>query len=305
MIIRTLSCLLLGIIWVAVFTGCDSNRGGVEAVLLRIDETELTGLDFQRFLTGHLAGDLDDEMSEAEPAGAEVRSRLFDLFVDEQLMLEEARLTGIEISETDVEIYLADIAEPSDHDRKRAVARLAQLQLQEAWADDVEPVSDDEVDRFLATEGRVTIRRVELRSLLLPDADEATRVHRQISRRRMTFDEAIALHQDPEMPNRPFRVTWETADPLLQAALEGLKPGQISQPQNLHGNSYLFQFLGRVEEQDDISRQQWLQAQKTLKSRRQRDQQAEKMAELRDRIDHQRYPGRLLFSYRNDSLADG
>ena len=107
------------------------------------------------------------------------------------------------------------------------------------------------------------------------------------------------------MPNTPFRVTWETVDPLLQAALEGLKPGQVSQPQNIHGNSYLFQFLGRVEEQDDISRQQWLQAQKTLESRRQRDHQTEKMDELRDRIDHQRYPGRLPFSYRSEPPADG
>jgi len=279
-----------------LMTGCGGGKTDADAVVLRVAEIERSGLDFQRFLRGQLAEATDDP---------EVKSRLFDLFVEEQLMLEEARRKGIEIADEDIEAYLVDLEGPTDADRSRAYGRLAQLRLQEVWAEELAPVTQTDVDAYLEAEGITTVRRVELRSLMVPDADEAARLHRQIDRRRMTFDEAVALHQHPSMPNTPFRVTWDTLDPILREALEDLKPGRITPPQDLHGNRYLFQFLGWVEEQDDASVLQRQQAEKTLESRRLRDRGQKMMAQLRQTIDHRRYPGRLPFPYREASADNG
>ena len=112
------------------------------------------------------------------------------------------------------------------------------------------PVTDEEVRAHIGEgiQSPVVGRRVRFRNLMLPSAEEAERVYREIRRRRITFDEAAVTQEAGPGHRVPVELSWDGLSEELRAALDGLKPGQVSRPVVQHGNHYLFRIESWVSD---------------------------------------------------------
>ena len=101
-----------------------------------------------------------------------------------------------------------------------------------AVAAQLPPVTEDEARRHLEglREAAGEARRVRLRGLMLESAEEAERVYDQIRRRRITFNEAVVRHETATGQGVSLELGWDDLWEEQRAALEKLRPGQVSRP---------------------------------------------------------------------------
>jgi len=225
--------------------GCgDGGEGPESVVIARIDDQRFTVADFNRYTEANLL-EGDEEQSDAAEGSSDedslrVRSRLFDTFVEERLLLAEAQAREIEIDEVELERYLGIVPGPSraEEVRRRLMIELLQEQAFEAQpeptAEEIEAYLKQHRDRLIAPQ------RVELRALMLSSMEEATKVHRDLRKRRITFDEAVARHEATPGQSEPTRVGWDALPEPVREALQGVKRGRISKPLELNGDVYIF-----------------------------------------------------------------
>jgi hypothetical protein len=252
----------VGLVLVAVVAlGCDrAPEDPAEVVVARLGEEALTLAEFQAYLgTQLLDAGLAHELGEAE-----VKSRLFDAFLEERLMLLEAERRGIVVEEPEIDAYLGfdefeEETEPSElaDPRELARKRLMIEKLRDAVTAELPAPSVEEIEAY-AEEHRERLlpeRRLELRALAFDNEDEARRVYQEIRRRRMTFAEAVVLHESHPGEGLPLRMDWSNLSEELRAPLEGLKPGRVSEPQEFHGSYYLFKVESWLKEPEDLEQE--------------------------------------------------
>jgi len=214
-----------------------------EIVVARIDAHALSLAELQTYFDANLLA--DEEAGELSPEEmGRVKSRLFDAFVDERVLLAEAEKRG---------------REP------------AQLEA-EAYADD--PPTESEIRDYIETHrDRLRPRReLELTALMLTTMEQADTVYNQVRRRRMTFNEAIARYEANPGQTLPIRVAWDSLTEDLRQALDGLKPGRITRPVQVHGEAYLFRLESlprEVETTEDDSLMAWAAGELQAERRRQ------------------------------------
>jgi hypothetical protein len=199
------SLVALGLLLAVVACQPDPRDPGA-ATVARIDGGVVTLGDFERYLQANLVpGD--------EKPSTLVRSRLFDAFIEERALQAEAERVGTDVATLEAEAW------------RRAMER--------------NPVRDAELRAYL-TEHRARLadrRRITLRSLPMGSMEEATGVRRRIERKETTFDEAGQ--------GLPRTLIWQELPEGLRAALEGLRPGEVSVPVEMHGEVFLFRIESR------------------------------------------------------------
>lgn len=285
--------------------GMACDRGPSEPsdlIVARLGDEPLTLAEFQAYLGTQLL-----DLAPADAEGEEqVKSRLFDAFVEERLMLLEAERRGIVVAEQEIEAYLGfdefeEDAEPSELADPAALAR-ARLMVEklrdEITGDlprptpaEVEAYADEHRDRLLPE------RRLELRALAFNTEDEARRVYQEIRRRRMTFAEAVVLHESHPGEGLPLRVDWSNLSEELREPLEGLKPGRVSQPLQFHGSYYLFKVESWLREPEDLEQELRERARAELEALARERAEQELIAEARREFPVRIKPRHLPFRY--------
>lgn len=210
----------------------------------------LADLDF------YLSLNLLTEAGEGVAAGEDfdrVKSRLLDGFVDERTLLAEAERRGLEITESDIDVYLlspAD-AEPATEDlltssRHRALARqrLMIRRLEESEAARLSESTDEEVRSYMAShqDGQAPRRRLRLRSLRLDSMETAEKVDRDIRKGRTNFARAVVTHETGQGQGVPLELHLDNLPEEFRAVLDTMRPGEVTPPLEFHGEVYIFQF---------------------------------------------------------------
>jgi hypothetical protein len=291
----------------AVFVGAACNRGPEDPgdrVVARLGEESLTLAEFQAYLGTQL---LDAGLADGDAEGAgEVKSRLFDAFIEERLMLLEAERRGITVDEQEVETYLGldefeEDAEPSELQDPGELARTRLMieKLRDVVTGNLAVPSAAEIEAY-AEEHRERLlpeRRLELRALAFETEEEARRVYQEIRRRRMTFAEAVVLYESHPGEGLPLRVDWSNLSEELRAPLEELKPGRVSEPLEFHDSFYLFKVESWLREPEELERELRERARAELETLGREQAERELIEEARREHPVQIKRGRLPFRY--------
>ena len=300
--------VFLGALLVSL-AGCSKPS---EEVVVRFAAVEVTVDEVRAYLAANLDDEWGEDALDAEERDL-VHSRLFDAFVEERILLHEADRLGIEVSASEVDAFLAadripeepaDATETAVDDesrRRTSVRRTLRIQkLIDRSAHPAGAVDDAEVDAWLHQLGATvfaTSEVVVLRSLLLPSREAADRVAEEIRRRRMTFDEAVALYEPT--PGQADTAEMALADlPAdVRDSVAALKEGGVSKPVELHGEFYLFRVIrrGGIEPDDlqaararglrDLQEHRYLQASRRV------------LEDLRESLEIEMFPEHLPFRY--------
>jgi hypothetical protein len=256
---------LLRVAWILALAalagpGCDRTPDDPgKTVVAWLGDEPLTLAQFQSYLdTQMLGGGLVD----AQAAGGEdVRSRLFDAFVEERLMLLGAERSGILVEDQEIQAYLGfdefeEDVEPSGTvpPEELARTRLMVEKLRDEVTEGLPEPTEAEVEAY-AEQNRERLlpeRRLELRALAFDSEEQARKVYDEIRRQRMTFAEAVVLHESHPGEGFPLRVDWSNLSEELRAPLENLKPGRVSEPLEFHDSYYLFKVESWLREPEEL-----------------------------------------------------
>jgi len=258
-----------------------------------VDGTPLMLSELEDYFAANLLETENEEGQEIENL-AEVRSRLFDAFVEERLLLSEAERRKLPVDEREIELYIASGGSADDDANKEpeparqqaeARRRLMIEKLQEDALRSLPPLGDDEVRAYLArNRSRLEPGRwLELRSLMLESKESADRVYQDVRKRKITFAEAVVRYEKSPGQGLPMRVAWDGLSDKVREALEGLKAGEVSRPVEVNGNVYVFQVASWLEEREDTNRELIRRARLELERERRRQVYDALLAEIRER----------------------
>jgi len=271
--------LLFALPLVALTAACEDPPSDPSLVVVAyVGNEPIYQTDLERYFESNLARVEPDEELSPDTVD-EVKSRLLDALIDERILYAEAERRAIEVSDLEVATYLdMGAAEPSDDPDRRAWRELEARQrlmiqkLQEQVVLDQPLPTDDEVSSYAAAhrDELIPARPLELRALQLASRDQAMRIAREIRSRRMTFNEAALAYEPSPGQALPQRVSWETLSREVREALENLKPGQVSDPIELHDAVYLFQISSWLDDPADQDVELMHRATQALENERRR-----------------------------------
>jgi hypothetical protein len=226
--------------------GCGPAPEGAERPVAQVNGATLTVAQLDAYLHANLADEIEDDL---------VRSRLFDAWIDEQLILAEAIERRMTIPDESLDFLLNDPDYESGGDdldvrRENLRDRLMSEMLQGQVLQDIVRPTVEHAEAWLEEHPDPPSgggRSVELRSLRFDEADKAMAVHRSLRRDRMTFSEAVLQNTEDESQGMVTVVEFATLPPDVQAAIEGLKSGWSSKPVDIGGSTYLFQVVRWIE----------------------------------------------------------
>ena len=295
---RALAILALA----ALLVSCapDAPADPMHVVVATIDSRSLSLADFQAYLDTNRLRLSPPREAGSDPEAAAIESRLFDDFVREALLAREADARGLKVKDAEV---LAELARsgpgPRSVARRRAAAQRLRLgRLEATLVADLPPVTEEQIEAELAARGARTAARrsVRFRTLRFDDEEAAAKVRKRLRRGRETFDELLVAMDLPPDQGLVAELDWAALQPELQAAIEPLRAGQVSEPVALHGGYFLFQV------QSKRGRRPWAvgereAARRRLEAARRRGALATLEKELREQRDVTVHLDRLPFVY--------
>ena len=210
-------------------------------VVADVGERQVTAAQLQVYLD---ANQFQDAGAEAAPPGdlARVKSRLFDDYLDGELMLQEAERRGLNVPDAELAEYLGQDAPKSPALRELARRDLTIQKLREAVVLAAVHVTDPEIDAWLAAQTPTGEPALEgtLRTLRLASYPEATRVRQEILARKLSFAAAGEAYGADSLPDTPREEDLAALPPPIAAAIKGLRPGQVSAPLPFESSVLLF-----------------------------------------------------------------
>jgi parvulin-like peptidyl-prolyl isomerase len=216
---------------------CSSAPPASDVVVASVGERRITFGEFERYLSSNALESADDR----------VMSRMLDALVEQTILLNEAERRGLEISEDQIDLYLGQgfPLDPEngsvDVQRQQIRQRLKVLDLQQQLVGKLPEPTEFELHAHVRQMGWAGQRRVRLRSLRFESAEDAVRVSELIATRRMTFAEAVVTYEADPGQGLPLDLTWSSLSPEIQAVVEPLKPGDVSDPVEFTGEMFVFQ----------------------------------------------------------------
>ena len=197
------------------------QAGAASPVIAKVGERAITRPEFDAFLAATLGGG-----AEEEAASAELKSRLLDQFLDEELLMGEAGQLGLAVSDEEVKEFLPD----PNGDIKSARRVLLQRRLKDRVILAGVSVSEEEVRQHFA-EHEAEFRqpaRVVVRQILLDTIEEARRVREDLSRHRERFEEVAETRSLAPDGGQPHAYEEKVLPDAVRAAVGALKVGQLS-----------------------------------------------------------------------------
>jgi hypothetical protein len=195
------------------------------------------------------------QSADAEPLAprdlARVKSRLFDDYLDGEILFQEAVRRGVTVSDAELAAYLGDDAPATPEARELARRDLTIQKLRESVVLERVRVDDKEIDAWLAAQappGEPALQGT-LRTLRLASYPEAMRVRKEIVTKKLSFEEAELAYGADSLPDAPRDEDLEALPPHIVAAVKGLAPGSVSLPLPFESSVLLF----LLEQADDPS----------------------------------------------------
>jgi len=248
--IHRLACLTM----VLVLAGCGEKPAPVDPTVFTIDGRSVPRSRLDEYFAANLL-ELPGE-TPGDPADGNVaRSRVFDNFIDEELLLLEAERRGVAVSEREVDARIEQLLrlvgddQPEDLSRMRNPARceimIQKLRAAVSFAEVT--VTEREIDRYLEQHRAEMLpdSRAVLRFLTLKDEAEANRIRLEILRTGMDFAEAVEVFSADPSRTGPLELDLEILPEEVSRSLQRLQPGEVSRPVVFHGQTYLFALRSR------------------------------------------------------------
>ena len=245
--LATSACASVGLFLAA----CPGRAPAGSAVVAELDGNTLTVTDVQAYLDANLpAGDEAPQEAEAAPPHEqdEVKSRMFDNFIDEEVLALEARRQGIEVGEDEIDAWLRAGTEgatelPGNRARREIARRsLTVEKVRGKLIRDRVSVTPDEVDAYVSRhrETESTGRRLALRSYKLPSEAEARRLRPRIVRMKPRPGPDGGRDVTGGLESEPLEVELSSLPNEVRAAVVGLPAGGVSEPVAVQEAIYLF-----------------------------------------------------------------
>jgi len=187
---------------------------------------------------------------------ARVKSRLFDDFLEGELLLQEAQREGLTVSDAELAAYLGTDASPSPVARELVRRDLTIQTLRESVVLAKVKVGDEEIDAWLAAQmppGEPVLQG-RLRTLRLASYPEAARVRREILSKKLSFDEAELTYGADSLPDAPRDEDLEALPPHIATAVKALRPGSVSAPLPFESSVLLFLMEAADDPSESTSR---------------------------------------------------
>ena len=285
--------------------GCGSDevgprRGGAAATL---DGDPIAVVALERYLDGILSFEDDTDPLQGEDLDR-VKSRLFDTFIEEEILLREAIRRGVEIADVEIAAYLEgpgsdeeQRAAATERSRETARRNLTILKLRGAVVGVDAEAGPEEVEAYLEEHRKAleADQQIVLRSLMVGTEANAKRVRREILLGEMAFTEAVGVFGLTPDQGQPMEVSLGDLPQEIRGALEGLSSGEISKPVEFQGNVYLFLVdVGPARVEEERLRELAVSELLRLKSQEASDSF---MTQLRAQVVVEIHPENLPFHY--------
>src|SRR5882672_5831400 len=210
-------------------------------VVAEVGGQKVTAAQLQAYLD---ASQLQDPAAEPLAPGdlARVKSRLFDDFLNDEILLQEARRRGVTVSDAELAEYLGKDGPTAPDAREAARRDLTIQKLREAVVLADVHVDDKEIDGWLATRtppGEPALQGT-LRTLRLASYPEASRVRQEILSKKLSFAEAEVAYGSDSLPDAPRDEDLDALPPHIAAAVKALTPGGVSAPLPFESSVLLF-----------------------------------------------------------------
>ena len=288
--------MLLGLV-----AGCGGGQPESEEAVAFLCGEPLSVGGLQQYLDANLV--LEEGKGVRRSEMDAIKSRLFDAFVEERILLMEAERRGIEVSDLEVEAYIGvgrEIDESAvTQTRWREVRRRLMIQkLHEEISRNLPRLPEEAVLSHLDAhrERLIPESRLQLRALLVPSRERAETISREIGRRRMTFNEAVVAH-GAEGQGAAITVALDSLWEDHRAALSDLKPGQVSRPVEMNGEVYLFQLVARLDGESADEEHLLKLARASLEEQQRRAAHVALLAKLEKKTDIRLKLHKLPFEY--------
>jgi hypothetical protein len=239
-------CLRLAGLALLLASACDRIATDPRArVVATIGDQKVTVAQLQIYLD---ANQFQDPAAEPAPPGdlARVKSRLFDDYLDGELLLQEAKRRGIAVPDGELTEYLGQDAPPTPNLRELARRDLTIQKLREAVVLAGVHVDEKEIDAWLARQapsGEPALKG-SLRTLRLASYPEAMRVRQEILSRKLSFAAAGEAYGADSLPDAPRDEDLDALPPQIATAIKALQPGQVSAPLPFESSVLLFLLEG-------------------------------------------------------------
>jgi hypothetical protein len=275
------------------------------SVLAEFADRKLTVKDLNDYFKANLY--VDGGVEDIAAADLKIlQSRLFDAFVDEELLLHEAKLAGIEVSPEEVEAYAQSMAGEEVEDAtteamRRETARkdLTIQKLRSTWVQSNVKVTPAEIAKY-AEEHRSELepqRSVVLRTVMFPTEAEARKISADIKSQRLTFEQALDTPGVNKAQAAPSRVRLEDLPAEVRDVVEGLGAGQVSDPLLVNGRPFLFHVVSWVKPSGNLEEAILERAEAGLLRQKQEDASRDQVFGARQRIPTKLHLENLPFQY--------
>ena len=219
-------------------------------VVAEVGTKSVTVAELQAFLD---TIQLQDPAAEPLSPGdlARVKSRLFDDYLEGELLFQEARRREVKVSDAELAAYLGADAPSQPLAREQARRDLTIQKLRESVVLANVRVDEKEIDAWLAARtppGEPALQGT-LRTLRLASYPEAARVRQEILAKKLSFAEAEEAYGADSLPDTPRDEDLEALPPHIATAVRALSPGSVSAPLPFESSVLLF----LLEKTDDPS----------------------------------------------------
>jgi parvulin-like peptidyl-prolyl isomerase len=187
---------------------------------------------------------------------ARVKSRLFDDFLDAELLLQEAQRRGLTVSDAELVAYLGTDVPLGPVARELARRDLTIQKLRESVVLEKVHVDDKEIDAWLAAQAPPgePVLQGTLRTLRLASYPEAARVRGEILSKKLSFAEAELAFGADSLPDAPRDEDLEALPTHIASAVRALKPGTVSAPLPFESSVLLFLLEAADDPSESTSR---------------------------------------------------
>lgn len=266
-------------------------------VVAEVGTESVTVSELQAFLdTMQLQDPASDPVSPGDLA--RVKSRLFDDFLEAELLYQEALRREVTVSDAELAAYLGGDASPVPAARELARRDLMIQKLRESVALAAAHVDDTEIDTWIAAQAPLGEPALQgtLRTLRLASYPEAARVRREILAKKLSFAEAGQAYGADSLPDAPRDEDLEALPPHIATAVKALSPGSVSLPLPFESSVLLFLLEKADDPSESMSRRREI-ARREIALDKAQAAVERLLRELRGATVVTRHPGELPFSY--------
>lgn len=288
----------------AATTACNRFAADpAKRVVAEVGAQPVTVAAFQVYLD---ANQFQDPGAEAMPPRdlARVKSRLFDDFLEGEMLRQEAVRRGVTVSDAELAAYLGPDA-PLPPEARELVRRDLMIQkLRESVVLSQVHVDEKEVDAWLAAQappGEPALQGT-LRTLRLASYPEAARVRREILTKKLSFAEAELAYGADSLPDAPRDEDLEVLPPHIAAALKSLRAGSVSAPLPFESSVLLF-LLEAADDPSAATSRRRENARRAIALNKAQAAADALVRELSGKTTVIRHPGELPFAYVAEDAA--